>query len=370
MELTINKNEMVKALAKVQSVIESRSSMPILSNVMLSAVDSKLIINATDLESSIEDSLQAKVSKDGKITVPARILYQIIRELPAEEVYLKEKANLQLYISGGKANYNTMGLPVEDFPQMPTIIDAKSVNINSSILKEMIDKTKFSIAEDKNPNLSGLLVQIKKIDEKYVMRFVSTDGHRLSLIDREIDDISNINIDNGALLSRKGVQEMRKMTDEGGDLLFGFTSSFAILQKENTKLVLRLQENTFPDYEAAIPKFTGKIISLGRVDFNEVLKRVSIMAVDNFKEVKLHFKDGVIELSSKNPQIGDSCESFSVDYSGKDFNAAFNYSYFIEVCQAMHSDLLNIAFIDEQNPCVIKGEGDPGFLSIIMPMKI
>jgi DNA polymerase-3 subunit beta len=202
------------------------------------------------------------------------------------------------------------------------------------------------------------------------MRFVSTDGHRLSLIDRAIDGIDNINFDDGIVISRKGVYEMRKMTDEGGDLLFGFTSSFALLQKENTKLILRLQENSFPDYEAAIPKAAGKIINFGRIEFNEVLKRVSIMAADNFKGVKLHFKDGVIELSSQNPQIGDSCESFNVDYNGEDFNVAFNYSYFSEVCQAMHSDLLNIAFVDEQNPCVIKGEGDPGFLSIIMPMKM
>ncbi|MDR1396377.1 MAG: DNA polymerase III subunit beta [Desulfarculales bacterium] len=371
MELTINKEEMIKALAKVQAIIERRSSMPILANVMLEAKEDSLIVNATDLEISLEGQYQAKVHKEGKLTVPARKLYQIAREMPTEEIYLKSKENMQLHISSGKASYNIMCMAADDFPALPVIDSISLLNFDSVILKEMIDKTIFSISQEETRfNLAGLYVQKREMEEKFMLRFVSTDGHRLSLIDREMEGIEAFNLEKGALIPRKGVVEMRRMTDEGGNLDFGLNQTFALLRKESLKLIIRLQEGAFPDYEAVIPKSKGKIINISRMDFNEVLKRVAIMAADTYNGVRLDFKDGLIELSSQNPQIGDSRESFGADYSGEDFSVAFNYSYFMDVCAAMRSDLLNITFIDEQNPCVLRGEGDPGFLSVIMPMRI
>ena len=371
MELTINRDELVKALAKVQSVIERRSSMPILSNVMLDADEEILTISATDLETSLEGKYAARISKPGKLTVPARTFYQIVRELPSDEVYLKEKENQQLHITSGKASYNLLCMSAIDFPAMPVIDDMPYLNIEAPVLKEMIDKTIFSISQEETRfNLAGLFVQKRKPADSFVLRFVSTDGHRLSMIDRAIESIDDFSLEHGALIPRKGVAEMRRLSEEGGDLQFGINPTFAVLKKDSLRLILRLQEGSFPDYEAVIPKSVGKAINISRGDFNDVLKRVAIMAADTYHGVRLDFKNGLVDVSSQNPQIGDSRESFGVDYNGDDFSVAFNYSYFIDVCNAMRSDLLNITFIDEQNPCVIRGEGDPGFLSVIMPMRI
>lgn len=371
MELTISKEELVKALSKVQTIIERRSSIPILSNVMLEATEDGLIVYATDLEISLQGSYEAKVSRPGKLTVPARTMYQIVRELPTDEIYLKEKENQQLHITSGKANYNLLGLSADEFPAIPVIDDMHYLKIEAPVLKEMIEKTFFSISqEDTRFNLAGLFVEKRKQEEISVLRFVSTDGHRLSLIDRAIEGIDDFKLERGVLIPRKGVAEMRRLADEGGELLFGINSTFAAVQKDKIKLILRLQEGSFPDYEAVIPKSLGKVINISRLEFADVLKRVAIMAADSFHGVRFNFSGGLVELSSQNPQIGDSCESFGVDYAGEEFKVAFNYTYFTDVCLATRSDVLNVTFIDEQNPCVIKGEGDPGFLSVIMPMRI
>ncbi len=371
MELTINKDELVKALSKVQSVIERRSSMPILSNVMLEATAEGLTVYATDLEISLQGRYEARVSQPGKLTVPARTMYQIVRELPTNEIYLKEKENQQLHIASGKANYNLLGLSADEFPTPPVIDGMSYLTMDSLLLKEMIEKTFFSISQEETRfNLAGLFVQKRKPEDNFVLRFVSTDGHRLSLIDRAVDGIDNFALNQGVLIPRKGVAEMRRLADEGGTINFGLNSTFALVEKDQVKLILRLQEGSFPDYEAVIPKSSGKAINISRLEFTDVLKRVAIMAADSFHGVRFNFSGGLVELSSQNPQVGDSSESFAVDYDGDVFQVAFNYTYFTDVCLAMRSDVLNVTFIDDQNPCVIKGEGDPGFLSVIMPMRI
>ena len=371
MEITINKEELLKGLTKVQTVIERRSSMPILSNAMFDATQDGLIIYATDLEISFEGYYTADVHQPGRLTIPAHTLYQIVRELPGDEIYLKEKENQQLHITSGKANYNLLGLVADEFPAMPLIDDMAYLPMDALVLKEMIDKTIFSISKAETRfNLAGLFVQKRKPEEKFVLRFVSTDGHRLSLIDRVIEGMDNFKLNSGALIPRKGVEEMRRLASEGGNLYFGVNSTFAVLKKEHAKLILRLQEGSFPDYEAVIPKSLGKVIKISRLDFAEVLKRVAIMAAGSFNGVRFSFNDGLLELFSQKPQVGDSHESLAVDYSGENFQAAFDYSYFSDVCSAMRSDILNITFIDDQNPCVLRGEGDPGFLSVIMPMRL
>jgi DNA polymerase-3 subunit beta len=372
MELTIDKEEMIKALSKVQPIIERRSSMPILDNIMMEAINESLIISASDLEISLEGKYKAKVHEEGKFTAPARMLNEIVRRLPTDEIYLKVKENMQLYISSGKVNYNLMGMPADDFPAMPVVDNISSLTMDSLTLKEMINKTIFSISqEDTRFNLAGLYVQKRKVDEMVMLRFVSTDGHRLSLIDRNIEGIDSFDLEKGILIPRKGVQAMRLMSDEGGNMEFGINSSFAVFNKDKLKLMVRLQEGSFPDYDAVIPKVSGKTINIRRTDLLEVLERMAPVATEtSYNGVRLDFKNGVIEFSSQNPQIGDVKETLGVDYGGMDFSSAFNYRYFMDVCKAMHSDMMNIVFIDEQNPCVLQGEGDPGFLSVIMPMRI
>jgi len=371
MELTVRKDDLVKGLSRSQPVVEKKTSMPILSNVLLEAEGEKINIRATDLETSFEGYYAARVSTPGRITVPARKLYEIVKELPAEEVYLKEKENFYLHILGGRAKYDLVGLPADDFPSSPEVENIPELIISGEVLEEMIDKTIFSISqEDTRFNLAGLYVQKRRLDEGSRLRLVSTDGHRLSLIDREMEGLNEFSLPQGVIIPRKGVGEMRKLAEEGGEVSLGLNQNYAVVKKDEAKLILRMQEGTFPDYDVVIPKKTKFKAVVNRQNFGDVLRRVAILATDRFQGVRLAFKNGLLELVSQNPELGEARESLEMDYDGQDFEVGFNARYFLDLCGALRSEVISLAFVDEQNPCVVTGEGDPGYLSVIMPMRL
>ncbi|MEW5914726.1 MAG: DNA polymerase III subunit beta [Thermodesulfobacteriota bacterium] len=371
MELTVRKEDMVKGLGKSQSVVERRTSMPILSNVLLEAEGDRLIVAATDLETSFKGECAARVSKPGKVTVPARKLYEIVKELPADEIYLKEKSNNFLHLSAGRASFDLVGLSAEDFPNLPKVAGMSQLSLGGPVLAEMIEKTIFSISqEDTRYNLAGLFVQQRKSDDKFYLRFVSTDGHRLSLVDRSFEGMEDLSLGNGVIIPRKGVAEMRKMAEESEELRLGLSQSYATLTQDQSKLILRIQEGSFPDYEVVIPKVIKKSVVANRQAFADVLRRVAILATDRFQGVKLDFKEGLLEVISQNPDLGEAREALEVDYDGDALSVGFNARYFMELCAAMRSEEVTLGFVDEQHPCLIKGEADEGFISVIMPMRL
>ncbi|MCB2189467.1 MAG: DNA polymerase III subunit beta [Deltaproteobacteria bacterium] len=370
MELTVRKENLAKGLAKLQSVVERRTSMPILSNVLLEAADGKLSIRATDLETSYQGTFEAHINRAGSLTVPARKLYEIVKELPSEDIYLKEKENSFLHVSGGRTNYDLVGLPADDFPKLPDIADQSEITMDGELLEEMIEKTIFSISqEDTRFNLAGLYVQKRQRDNSYYLRFVSTDGHRLSLVDRDLPGLEGLTLEDGVIIPRKGVVEMRKMAEDG-QVTLGLGKQLASLTQSEERLILRMTEGTFPDYEVVIPKNIKRRIMVGRQAFADVLRRVSILATDRYQGVRLELRDSLLELISQNPELGEARETLEVEYDGDSFQVGFNARYFLDLCGAMRSEMISLGFVDENNPCLIKGEGDEGFLSVIMPMRL
>lgn len=371
MELTVKKEDLVKGLSKSQSVVERRTSMPILSNVLLEADGDQLVITATDLETSFQGHYPARISKPGKLTVPAKKLFEIVRELPSEEVYLKEKENSFLHISGGRANFDLVGLGADDFPALPEVDGIPELAFEGEVLAEMIEKTIFSISQEETRfNLAGLYVQKRKQDDGPRLRLVSTDGHRLCLLDKDIPGLDEFSLEEGVIIPRKGVIEMKKLADEGGELSLGLNQNFAVVRKEEVVLILRMQEGSFPDYEVVIPKVTKRKALVNRRALSEVLKRMSIMATDRFSGVRLGFKQGMLDVVSSNPDLGESSEVLDIEYDNEEFTAGFNARYYLDLCAAMRSEDITLAFVDEQNPCLITGEADQGFLSVIMPMRL
>jgi len=370
MELTVKRDELTKGLSLSQSVVERRTSMPILSNVLMEADGESLVITATDLETSFQGSYPAKVAKSGRITVPARKLFEIVKELPGDEVYLKEKENSYLHITSGRAKFDLVGKTPDDFPKTPEVEGIAELSMEGGVLAEMIEKTIFSISQEETRfNLAGLYVEKRNSDGEDYLRMVSTDGHRLSLVDRKIEGLTEFQLESGVIIPRKGVAEMKKMADDG-DLVLGLNQSFAMLRKSGAQLILRMQEGSFPDYEVVIPKMTKIKAMVNRQAFAEVMRRVAILATDRFQGVKLDFKEGLLEIVSNNPELGEAREALELDYEGDSFEVGFNARYFMDLCNAMRSEEIQLAFMDEQQPCLITGEADEGFLSVIMPMRL
>lgn len=371
MELTVRREDLAKGLGRSQSVVERRTSMPILSNVLLEAESDKLRISATDLETSFIGEYPARISRPGRLTVPARKLFEIVKELPVEDLYLKEKENSYLHLSGGRANFELVGMAPDEFPKLPEARGLSEIKMDAAMLGEMIEKTYFSISqEDTRFNLAGLFVEKRTSGDEPKLRFVSTDGHRLSVVDRAMEGIADFNLEQGVIIPRKAVAEIRKLAEEGGDLVLGLNQELGLVRKDEVVLILRMQEGTFPDYNVVIPKNIKKNVVVNRRGFGDMLKRVSILAQDRFHGVRFDFKPGLLEVVSQNPDLGEAREALEADYTGEPFHLGFNARYFLDLCGAMHSEEITLGFVDDQSPCLIKGEGDQGFLSVIMPMRL
>ena len=371
LELVLKKEELLKGISITQSIAEKRTSMPILSNVLLDIDGEKLCITATDLEISFKGTYEAEIVNSGRLTIPARKFYEIVNVMADETISLKELENYSLSVSGLRSNYQLHGLQADDFPLMPDYEEITFINIEADILKEMIEMTVFSTSvEETRYNLGGVYVTPVEDQNGKMLRFVSTDGHRLSLKDNLIAGLENLEFEKGVIISRKGLTEMRKFTEEGGEVRLGFTSNSAVLMKDEAVLVMRLLDGRFPDYQMVIPKNNDHVMQIKRKDFLDMLRRVAVMSSDRYKGTKFSLQSKNLTLTAINPELGEAKEDMPVDYEGVELNLGFNVQYFIETMSAMKSEVVSLAFKDNDSPCLVKGEDDTGFLGVLMPMKI
>jgi DNA polymerase-3 subunit beta len=199
---------------------------------------------------------------------------------------------------------------------------------------------------------------------------VSTDGHRLSLIDKSVSEIESLDLGNGVMIPKKGMAELNKLASEGGPVRIGFKQKNCVANKENALLVMRLLEAKFPDYHAVIPKETKFLIDVERIMLIEAMRKMIILSNERYRAVKIALENDKMELVSANPDLGEAQENIKVEYAGERLEAGFNPRYFIDVLQSMNSDNVTLGFIDSSKPCIIKGESDEGFLGLIMPMRL
>ncbi len=254
MEFSIEKDVFLKGLTAVQGIVERRTTMPILANVLLETESAELRITATDLEVGVCSSYPAQVKKKGKITISARNLYEITRELPASEtVSIKKKENDWIEIKCGKALFKLVGLGAEEFPALPAFKDDQFIGIDGEVLDQMLEKAVISVSTDETRyNLNGVYVAKGEGDQ---MNMVSTDGHRLSVIQKGVEKVGKLKLEKGVIIPRKGLQEVRRIIAEGeGSVEMSFQAGNAVVRKEGRVLVMRLIDGEFPDYRQVLPK--------------------------------------------------------------------------------------------------------------------
>lgn len=371
LELKLKREELLKGVSQTQSIAEKRSSMPILSNVLLEVRENRLAITATDLEISFRGTYEAEIIEEGRLTVPARKLFEIVRVIGDDEFSIKETENHSLIIKGSRSKYQLNGLSPEDFPPMPDFDEVSYLDMEAETILDMIEKTIHSIAmEETRYNLAGVYFEKGDLEDKKVVRFASTDGHRLSLVEKDMPNLEVLDLPKGVIISRKGVTEMKKLAEEGGVLKIGFTTNSAVMKGENVVLVMRLLDGRFPDYNLVIPKKNDKHLSLGRKDFLEMLRRVSVMSSDDYKGVKFSLSPKELTLTAVNPDLGEARESLPIDYEGPELDIGFNPRYFIEALSSLKSDLITLSLLDAGNPSMMTASDDIGYTGVIMPMKI
>jgi len=371
MEIKIEKDTLYKSIGRVQSIIEKRSNMPILSMVLLTAMDSNILITATDLEISYQQKITANVIESGNITISGRKLFEILKESKNKEISIKEKENNWVFITDGNARYNLACLPAEEFPVFVEPEDVVLFEVNGSVLREMINKTIYSVTlEEAGFKLSGVFTEKVAHEGRTFLRMVSTDGHRLSMIDKAIKGIEEVVIDGGLMIPKKGMSELSKLAPEEGLVQIGFKQNNCVAKTEDAMIVIRLLESKFPDYQAVIPQKAKHKLKIKRDLVLDGMKKMIILSNESYRGVKIILENNNMELVSINPDLGEAHENLVVEYSEERLELGFNARYFIDVLQSMESEYIEFGFIDNSSPCLLTGKDDKGFLGLIMPMRL
>ena len=370
MEIKISRSELLKALSLIQGIVERKTTMPILTNVLLDAKGKAITITATDLEVGMTTTRPADVIKEGRVAVHARGLYDIIRELSDDIVKINVLENQWMEISSGKARFKIVGLNPDEFPQLPKKGEALEVKLNGAVIREMVEKTAFAMSSDETRfNLNGVFVEQVKAGESDVLRMVATDGHRLSIIDREI--AGKWKLQRGVIIPRKGVFELKKLIDATeGEIKLAIDEKHVIASTNGTTLIIRLVDGQFPPYKQVLPSQTKRLIGINRQSILQALKRVSVLSTDRSLGVKFSLSPKNLEVSTSNPDLGEAREELSINYKGEKFEIGFNARYFIDVLNILDDEEAQFQMGDDTTPCVIKSELDRGFTHIVMPMRL
>ena len=372
MQFSISKDILLKGLSKIQSIIEKKTTLPILTNVLLEAKEGNVDIIATDLEVVIKGSYEGNISKEGSITVSAKKLFEIVREMPQGEINIKTNEKNWLEITCENAQFKIVGLSADDFPILPNFSDEDFNTIPANLLAEMIDKVQHAISLDETRYyLNGVFFQTFDEEEKPSLRLVATDGHRLAMMENELPAESKIEMSGGCIIPRKGINEIKKaLSDFDGDAEIGFKNKNMILRGENLLFVIRLIDDDFPDYTQVIPTKNEKTMNCLRDQLLSSLRRVSLLSSDISKGVKFTLEKNKMELSVSNPDIGEAKEQMVVGYENDDIIVGFNAKYFIEILNIIKDEDIVVKLADELSPGLIQVPSDKGFTAVIMPMRL
>lgn len=372
MEFKIDKDTFVKALQKVQGIVEKRNTMPILANVLIEAAGDHIYLTATDLEVGMRSSYTTTVITEGKITVSAKKVYEIIKELSDQEISFATKENDWVEIRSGRAQFNIVGLSPEEFPYFPKVGDENFITLDTARLREMIEQTAYAICNDETKyNLNGIFVKGGTEDGRTVLRMVATDGHRLSIAEKEFAGSVGTELSKGVIFPKKGVLELKKMAEEEtGELKLGFMDNSAICKKDNTVVVMRLVDGEFPDYTKVIPPNNDRLVTIKSEELLHCLRRMSILSSEKFKGIKFDLTGNKLIISSSNPELGEANEELEAVYTGDDLSIRFNARYLIDVLTVLDTPDVVLCLRDELSPAIVKKGAVDGFLAVIMPMRL
>ena len=371
MNFSISKEKFSQLLYLTHSIVERRNTMPILANVKLNAEDGKLSVAATDLEVSLIGEAEANVKTPGSTTVDAKVLYEIIRELPDDMVSINLAKGQRLEIQSGQSKFRINGTSADEFPSLAGVSMTKPISIDATMFYEMFDKTAFAVSTDETRyNINGVLVETipGTGGAEPVLRFVATDGHRLAVIDRPVEGFA---LSESVIVPRKGIQEIRKVLEGNeGSAKVQVNEGFFTVQSGSVTLGVRLVDGQFPDYRQVIPAEKKTEIGAQRVDFLAAVKRVSLVTTDKNKAVRFKVGGQEVAISSSSPEYGEASDTLGIEKQGEDVEIGFSARYIMDLLNAMSdSELITIKLNGDLGPGVFIGSGTEAYTCIVMPMR-
>ena len=366
MRLTIGQEEFISGLQAVQNVVSTRTTLPILANVLLCAEGKKLKMTATDLDVTITKTVNATVEERGAITLPVKKLHSIAREVGGSQLNLVVK-NDACIIESGAFSTRVKGLPAEEFPPIPEFPKQNTIKLEQAKVKSMLRRTAYAVSVDENRYvLNGLFLSFK--EKKLTM--VATDGRRLALAEEESEQPQENPTE--IIVPTKAIQELNRQLGEEGEVEIKITENQASFstgknEDEEAQVITKLVEGAYPNYKQVIPAESKYRVTMDKEELLHALKRADIMTSDKANSVKLTFTENNLMLTTNTPEVGESKEKMAINYTGEETSIAFNPQYFIDPLKALVEEEINFEFTDQLSPGVIKV--NKPFLYVIMPMR-
>lgn len=363
MKFRISKEAFLEGLQKVQHVVSSRTTLPILSNVLLVARDGRLQFTTTDLDVGITGSVEAQIDKEGATTLPAKRLVSIVRELPSSEVEVSVDSKNHASIRSGPSFFKIIGLGESEFPPLPDFSAAKEFRIPQNVMRDGLKKTSYAISTDETRYvLNGIFTSFR--DGK--MTLVATDGRRLAMVDSDLEFPASHETD--VIIPSKAVQELQRLLGDSGDLVLKLNDNQISFAIGDTLLCSKLIDGNYPNYRQVIPGDSNERVVISREALLETVRRVSLLSSDKANSVKLVFSENRIEVTANSPDVGEAQESMDVIYQGPSMQIAFNPEFLQAPLRALDSEHVYLDLIDEMSPGVLRIEGT--FLYVLMPMRV
>lgn len=373
MELTVAKTDLQKELQLCQGVVEKRSTIPILSNVLLKAADGTLQIAATDLDVTILSSCAAKITTPGGVTIEAKRLFDIVRSLPDDDVHVTMQENNSLLVESGTAKFRLLGLPAEDYPTLPTVTATESYTVPLDELKTMVAKVKFAIThEETRFQLNGALLKMQPAK----MEMVATDGHRMALINFPQGNGKKKGTDLTILVPRKALEEIMKLeSGEDGTVRFGVSENHLYFEAGERRLLARMIDVNFPNYMEVIARDNDRVVMVDRERLLSTIRRISLVANERTRAVRFDFAPGKLTVSSTNPELGDARETVPIDYAGNPFFVGLNAAYVTDFLSAVDTPSVSLELKDENSQCIGRPSSNDAdlpyeYLYVVMPMRL
>ena len=371
MEITVSKSELLRELSATQGVVERKTTIPILSNYLLEAAGDKLLLTATDLDLSLRTSCDVKVKKEGACTIPARKLHDYVKLLPDADITIKLLENHWVSIRCGRSNTKMVGMARSNFPSLPVFPTASVVKIPAQVLRGMIARTGFAIAnEESRYTLNGALMVLKP--ESITM--VATDGHRLAHVERGGEKFEGISGELKTLVPKKAMDELKSLLDstEVDEIEFAKDESTLYFRIGPRLLTSRQLTGQFPNFEAVLPKDNNKSINLHGDELSGAISRVAQFADERSRAVRIRLEKDELRLSASSSETGESEDSLEIDYSGDPLTIGFNAQYIIDFLKAAGSGDVKLELKDAQSAGQLRPaeSEDYKYRYIVMPMRI
>jgi DNA polymerase III subunit beta len=363
MKFAVTKEALLDGLQRIQNVVSTRSTLPVLTNALLETTKTGLRLTTTDLEVAVRCEIAAQVEKPGATTLPARRLSAIVRELPASEITVETDSKNISTLRCGSSFFKIFGLPDEEFPAFPSFKDAKSFTLRQAELRDGLRRTSYAISVDETRYvLNGILFSFK--DNKLTL--VATDGRRLALFDSDLEFPHSHERD--FIVPTKAVTELQRLLGEEGDLQISVGENLVSFELNGSQLVSKLVEGNYPNYRQVIPGEAKERVTIEREALLNTVRRVSLLSNDKTSSVRLTFSKNNLDVSANTPEVGEAREALAVAYRGRDLSIAFNPEFLMDPLRNLPNDEIDLELIDEMSPGVIKIKTP--FLYVLMPMRV